>query len=365
MKPSKLFGLLITAALGYGGYWVYQNYNINVAQDIQLTPKSGQGQTIKLPNVFGGTNNNSQPAPSNTPRLQPNGFNPSGLQGVGGTLASAPKTNPGGTIHISSFNIQVLGEAKMSKPAVVNVLADVIRRFDIVAIQEIRSTRDDIIPTLLQHVNSGGRAYDYCIGPRVGRTVSKEQYAFLFNTQTIEIDRQSVYTINDPSNRLHRPPLVASFRVRGPPPQQAFTFTLINIHTDPDLTVTELDAMGDAFKVVRDYNPNEDDVLVLGDLNVDDRHLGKLGQIPGITWAISGQATNTRQTKQYDNIVFHRQNTVEFSGRSGVLNLCKEYNLTLDQALEVSDHFPIWAEFGVYEGQQPSGLATRPGDAPR
>jgi hypothetical protein len=34
-----------------------------------------------------------------------------------------------------------------------------------------------------------------------------------------------------------------------------------------------------------------------------------------------------------------------------------QYNLSLDQALQVSDHFPIWAEFSVYEGVAPGRVA--------
>ena len=34
-----------------------------------------------------------------------------------------------------------------------------------------------------------------------------------------------------------------------------------------------------------------------------------------------------------------------------------QFNLTQDQALQVSDHFPIWAEFSVYEGAAPGRVA--------
>jgi len=44
------------------------------------------------------------------------------------------------------------------------------------------------------------------------------------------VNRRSIYTVNDPDDLLHREPLVAMFRVRGPPPQEAFTFVLIDVH---------------------------------------------------------------------------------------------------------------------------------------
>ena len=41
--------------------------------------------------------------------------------------------------------------------------------------------------------------------------------------------------------------------------------------------------------------------------------------------------------------------TSEYAGRWGVFNLMAECGLTKDEALRVSDHLPVWAEFNVYE----------------
>ena len=121
-----------------------------------------------------------------------------------------------------------------------DVLAQVVRRFDVVAIQEIRSKDTPILPPFVELINADGRQYDYIIGPRQGRTSSKEQYAFIFDAMRIEYDRDSIRTVDDPDDLLHREPMVANFRVRGLPASEAFTFTLVNIHTDPDETDTDL-----------------------------------------------------------------------------------------------------------------------------
>jgi deoxyribonuclease-1-like protein len=276
-----------------------------------------------------------------------------------------PAARTGDTIRIATFNIQVFGESKLSKPEVMDILARVVRQFDVVAVQEIRARSQDILPQFVEVINSTGRQYDYVIGPRLGRTTSKEQYAFIFDRASIEVDRNQLYTVEDPNDLLHREPLVGWFRVRGPPSDQAFTFTLVNIHTDPDETVQELDALAAVYRLVRDDGRQEDDVIIAGDLNVDDRHLGLLGQIPGLTWTISATPTNTRGTAQYDNIIFHEQSTAEFTGRAGVYDFMRQFNLTLEQALEVSDHLPVWAEFSVYEGGKLGRIAKQPADALR
>ncbi len=322
----KFLMLVITAALGGGGYVFLQNFKIEGLQDLTVVPRDAAtdnyGQNVSLPDV----------------------------------------ERTAGTIRIASFNIQVFGEKKMSKPRERGLLAEIIRQFDVVAIQEIRS-KQDILPQFVDVINSSGRHYDYVIGPRLGRTSSKEQYAFIFDTASIEIDRTSLYTVADPDDRLHREPLVGWFRVRGPPPDQAFTFSLVDIHTDPDETRTELDALAAVFRAVRDDGRGEDDVIILGDLNVDDHHLGLLGQLPQIHWAISGVATNTRGDKLYDNLVFSRAATSEYTGRWGVFDMIRQFNLTVDEALEVSDHMPVWAEFNLFEGGQGGRVATRPFNA--
>ncbi|MEX0713328.1 MAG: endonuclease/exonuclease/phosphatase family protein [Pirellulales bacterium] len=285
-----------------------------------------------------------------------------------GVVGEAPASNPaappvdrtGETIRIASFNIQVFGESKLANSAAVQVLVEVIRRFDVVAVQEIRAKRQDLLPRFVELINAGGGRYDYVIGPRLGRTSSKEQYAFIYNSARVECDRDSVYTVDDPDDLVHREPLVAAFRVRGPPADQAFTFTLVNIHTDPDEVHTELAMLDDVYRAVRDDGRREDDVILLGDLNADDRHLGELAQLPYIAWAVSGVPTNTRGTKLYDNIIFDARATTEFTGNAGVLDLLREFNLTIDQALAVSDHLPIWAEFDVYEGGASGRVAAQP-----
>lgn len=253
-------------------------------------------------------------------------------------------------IRVATFNIQVLGRSKMGKPDVVRHLAKTIRFFDVVAIQEIRAVDQNIMPELVQAVNSEGGNYSFTIGPRLGRTTSKEQYAYVFDANKIELIAGSVKTVQEPRNRdrLHREPLVARFQTRRSDGQTPFSFSLINIHTDPDETRIELSALDDVYRAVQESYP-EDDVILLGDLNEDSDHLGELGQVADIQWVIAGLPTNTRGTASYDNILFTATETREFTGRGGVFDLRSEFGLSMEEALEISDHLPVWAEFTATE----------------
>ncbi len=327
---QRALAATVMAALVFGGWHFFQKYRIEGLDNLHVQPRAGNPA-----NGSAGSDDNS--------------FGP-----------TSPVSQVAGSIRIASFNIQVFGRSKLAKPEVMKVLCEVARRFDVLAIQEIRAKEDDILPRFLAQINATGRRYDFVIGPRLGRSSSKEQYAFIYDTATIEADRGALYTVNDADDLLHREPLVGCFRARGPPANEAFTFSLINIHTDPDETTTELDALATVYKAVRNDGRGEDDIILLGDLNVDENHLGKLGQLPNIGWVISGIPTNTRGNKTYDNMVFNRTATGEFTGNAGVLDLVREYGLPQALALEVSDHLPIWAEFNIYEGGQSGRVATLP-----
>jgi deoxyribonuclease-1-like protein len=277
-----------------------------------------------------------------------------------GAAHAAPQAKPWDAILVASFNIQVFGESKMAKPHVVEILARVVRNFDIVAIQEVRAKSDSIVPSFVAAVNADGSRYHHVIGPRQGRTSSKEQYAFLYDTTRIEVDTQSLGVMADPTDRLHRPPMVARFRTLVNPASMAFSFWLVDTHTDPDEVPQELDALADVFAAMRSARPDEDDVILLGDFNAGPPEFRSFSRIPGITWAVSGVTTNTRRTKTYDNLLFALPATCEYLGHWGVLDLQTAFGLPLDRALEVSDHNPVWAAFHPCETRQPFQAAGLP-----
>jgi endonuclease/exonuclease/phosphatase family metal-dependent hydrolase len=290
----------------------------------------------------------------------PGGISLPGL-GTSGTSSGPIPARVTDTIRIATWNIEVFGESKLQKPAAMNVIVSVLRNFDVIAIQELRAVSQEVVPELVAQLNADGQHhYDYVLGPRLGRTSSKEQYVFVFDMATIEVDRNQLYTVDDSKfDLLHREPLVGWFRARGAPPEQAFTFTLVNVHTDPEEVDRELDALADVYLNVQGDARQEDDTIMLGDFNANDRNLRRLGQIAGLRQLVVNTPTNTLQNAMYDNMIFLEQSTPEFTGRGGVFDFLREYNLSRQQATEVSDHLPLWAEFSVFEGGRAGPVATR------
>jgi endonuclease/exonuclease/phosphatase family metal-dependent hydrolase len=346
---------------------------------LSLATLAGLGGAVWMFLSGGGLNQLAVPPASVGQQAAPGaGFGSPNAWNSGGVAPTAPQTTvvgigapalgDGPTFRIASFNIEVFGKSKSEDTRVIYTLAEIVRRFSIVAIQEIRTQDDNHMSNFVRLVNSSGktpRRYDYVVGPRLGNSQSKEQYAFIFDTERVMIDPNTVFTVGDPNNLLHREPLVASFRTQMPA-ESAFTFTLVNVHTDPgpepDVLPLELAALAEVYREVRRTGRGEDDIIMLGDFNADDAYMSKqtrIGQIPGVTPLVRGVFSNTRQNKLYDNLVVHLQSTTEYKGRSGVFNFGQEFNLSPAEAEQVSDHFPVWAEFSAYERDYTGGIARR------
>ncbi len=274
------------------------------------------------------------------------------------------------TILIASFNIQAFGESKMSDRLVMERLAEVIRHFDLVAIQEVRCKDQNLLPALLSYVNATGGRYDYLLGPRLGRTVSKEQYAFVYDSTRINTGKDFTYTLNDDIDALHREPMIARFVVRSSLTASPWTFSMVNLHTDPDEATAEVDSMGGILREIRNYEfltAREDDVILVGDFNAPPAKMGSLQTLAHVRPLIVNQATNVKETELYDNLLIDPLTTSEFTGSAGVLKLQELFNIPMADALKLSDHNPVWAEFRVEErsSQNQSQMAAQPYVAPR
>ncbi len=279
----------------------------------------------------------------------------------GDSTADLPPPAQGNrTIRIATFNADPLDPPKLANRMVAGHLVSVVRRFDIVALQNIQSEGTGLLSQLIEQVNADGRHFQFAVGPAESGLRDQPYSAFVYDMSTVEIDPSTVCLVDDPLKRLRHRPLVAAFRTRGPQPSDAFTFTLINVRTSLDRAAQELELMDDVYRAVRDDGRNEDDVILLGNLNADESKLLEWQQTVNLAWAIARTPSTMRGTWPADNILFDRRATIEYTGRSGVFDVMRELDLTVDQAAELSDHLPVWAEFSVYEGGEAGRVAVRP-----
>ncbi|MCD4844968.1 MAG: endonuclease/exonuclease/phosphatase family protein [Methanosarcinales archaeon] len=252
-------------------------------------------------------------------------------------------------IKLANFNIQVFGKSKAGKPEVMEIVSKIIRNYDIVAIQEIRDASQTTMPKLKEKVNhKQEHLYDFIISERLGRTTSKEQYAYLFNTSEIElIGLPCTYLEPLDNDIFHREPYIANFKVKN----GNFDFVLITIHTDPDEATQEINNLPEVVEYAKNAFQNEGDFIILGDLNADCNYFDEEGQSPlkssDYFWVINNSIdTTTKSTVcTYDRIIITIQSIDDYTGESGVFRYDTAYNLTYEDTIAVSDHYPVYAIF--------------------
>lgn len=250
-----------------------------------------------------------------------------------------------GSIKIASFNVQIFGQTKINKPEVMDVLSKVIKRYDVVAIQEVRSKKQNVIPTLLSYVNDANTNYDYIISQRLGRTGSKEQYAFVYNTKTVDLISESSYVVDDPDDVFEREPFVAFFRSGN------FDFKLANNHIKPEDVSAELSQLAVVINEIYDSS-TEKDIIVLGDMNADGSYFNEDNLVVIFPLWIQLIGNEEDTTVAVSNNTYDRMMTrdttanVEYTGKSGVFRWDAEYGVTdFSFIKKVSDHYPVYAEF--------------------
>jgi deoxyribonuclease-1-like protein len=261
------------------------------------------------------------------------------------------------TIRIGSFHLGRFDEAKAANQQIANILTHVLSQFDLVAVQGIRARNQGVLLRLADQLSTAtGRHYVAITSPAQQSDGVEHYSAFLFDRDRVEVDRTTVQFVEDALGRFRFKPLVGWFRAKGPDARLAFTFWLINVENDPDpnRTPLELKLLAETYRKIRDGLPREDDVILLGDLEADDQHLGPLGKLLDVVPLLSGVPTTVRGTQLLDNILLNRRATTEFTGRAEAVDLLRDFNLTIPAALEISEHLPIMAEFSVYE----NNLAT-------
>jgi len=251
-------------------------------------------------------------------------------------------------LSIANFNIQVFGKTKADKPAVMDVLAKTIAQFDIVSIQEIRDSSDYAIKKLEQAVDALGTDYSYIIGPRVGRTYSKEQYAFMYKTSSITPYTSFTYD-DSASDIFQREPFMAKFKAKS----SKFSFVLISIHTDPDDAEKEISALTNVVASAQTLFAPEKDYIILGDLNADCNYFDEDDTTnplrgPDYLWLTTNDMDTTVATASctYDRIIITNKYTKsDYAGVSGVFKFETLIGPTLLDPSRISDHYPIYATF--------------------
>jgi endonuclease/exonuclease/phosphatase family metal-dependent hydrolase len=247
-------------------------------------------------------------------------------------------------ITIATFNIQIFGKSKRSKAGVMSVLADIADEFDIIAIQEIRDRSGETPGAYLAEMNAqGDEDHSMAVSGRLGRTRSKEQYVFYFDTRRVAMVGAPA-TYPDYGDLFEREPFGVRFRAGE------LDFVLLNVHIKPDDAPAEIKALGDVHRWAVEVF-GDSDVVILGDFNADCRYFaeGTREALLDMNWITPPHFDTTVKDTDctYDHFVISDSLVDAFIGSVGVFRFDLEYDLTREFSEDVSDHYPVWASFAT------------------
>nr|XP_002713317.1 deoxyribonuclease gamma [Oryctolagus cuniculus] len=257
-------------------------------------------------------------------------------------------------LKLCSFNVRSFGYSKRENRQAMDVIVKIIKRCDIILLMEIKDSNNMICPTLMEKLNGNSRrgiTYNYVISSRLGRNVYKEQYAFLYKEKLVTVKKNYLYHDYEAgdADAFSREPYVVWF-------QSPFTavkdFVIVPLHTSPEASVKEIDELVDVYMDVK-RRWNAENFIFMGDFNAGCSYVPKkawknirLRTDPRFVWLIGDEEDTTVKKSTscaYDRIVLRGQDIIRsvVPDSNGVFDFRKAYKLTEEEALDVSDHFPV------------------------
>jgi deoxyribonuclease-1-like protein len=247
-------------------------------------------------------------------------------------------------LDVAAFNVRMFGLNKMSVEKVPEYLVKIILRYDLILIQEIRDSSGEAIQELMKLLKTQDNRYQMVLSERLGRSTSKEQYAYIYREDWLTPITKFVY--NDVNDVFEREPFVVHFRSSL---AAVSDFIAIGIHTKPS------DAANEISQLVPVYNHavqklNIQNAIILGDFNAACTYVSSFDDVALATdhrfyWLIddSSDTTTSGTNCAYDRIVIAGQELLEnvVPGSTGVLRFDAIYQLTESVMEAVSDHFPV------------------------
>lgn len=316
------------------------------------------------------------------------------------------------SLLVASWNIKEFGHTKQRLKEAYFYIAEIIARFDLIAIQEVKSTLKDI--DIVMRIL--GSDWEYLVNDITdGQDGNSERSAYLFNTKRLslsglagEVVLWPEITEGSPIKQLKRTPYMTGFKAGWK------SFVMVNLHLHPgddrddaEYRREELRLLLLALKHKADKLWSQNLILV-GDMNLyrgsDDATVQLIyeagyHEIEGLI----GKDTNVSQNQAYDRMFIRKNDYFQVAldaGGKGIgdvfnpfdtvyrqdeLNQYKQHMIDvysgskdLENDLEaldnyfmvywrrnqISDHFPIWFEMEIDSSEKflNSKLAKLNGD---
>jgi endonuclease/exonuclease/phosphatase family metal-dependent hydrolase len=265
-----------------------------------------------------------------------------------------PKRQVDENILIATWNIQKFGNKKELRA--IQYIADIIERFDIIAIQELQTDLTGL-EKLIELLPGN---YKFLVSEPIG---NNERFGFIYDKRTvINTGLVSNVVFSNPDDKkerylLSRIPYCASFKAGR------FDFIIVTVHIYFGEGTTDKKRLEEINKIV-DYidiiskragtKTFDRDIFIMGDFNIPEdgdlffRALIHKGfQMP---LNMNKLLTNYEQSHTFDKIAWVDRPSFQFSDNCNVVpygNVLYQEIPISDRKKKISDHLPLWAEFSV------------------
>jgi deoxyribonuclease-1-like protein len=241
-------------------------------------------------------------------------------------------------VKIGSWNLCDMGKSK--SPESIKQMADILKEFDIVALQEIVVGPEGALAVahLTDELNKTGAKWSYAVSnPTVGDRQKRERYAFIWKPSTVtQIGK--TWLDNHYSQEVEREPYFCTFCYNQK------EFTIVNYHAITKRMQPETEIK--YFKFYPEKYPNLN-LVFTGDFNCPQSHtvfepLKRVGYTSALTktkTTLKRKCTDDCTASEFDNFFYNTKFATATNG--GAIEFYKT-SATLDSARELSDHLPIW-----------------------
>ncbi|KAF5918456.1 deoxyribonuclease-1 [Diceros bicornis minor] len=271
---------------------------------------------------------------------------------MGGLLTLAGLLQVALSLKIAAFNIQTFGENKMSNATLSNYIVQILNRYDIALIQEVRDSYLTAVGKLLDILNQDEpNTYHFVVSEPLGRSSYKERYLFVFRPDQLSLLDSYQYDDGcEPcgNDTFSREPAIVKF---FSPFTQVKEFAIVPLHAAPSDAVAEIDSLYDVYLDVQ-QKWNMEDIMLMGDFNAGCSYVTpsqwpsiRLRTNPAFQWLIPDTADTTVKSTHcaYDRIVVAGtllQNAV-VSDSAAPFDFQAAYDLSDQTAEAISDHYPV------------------------
>ncbi len=278
--------------------------------------------------------------------------------------ANIPSSRLDETLNIATWNVREFGK-KPRTDAAIHYIAEVMGRFDLIGLVELRDNLSDL-KRVLDILGPYWRAVYSDMIPDAGG--NRERIAYIYDKRAVTFNglaaeanqpraKRGTEYISDDS--FWRAPYMASFRAGN------FDFVVITTHIrwgdSEDAREKELKLLANWIHAKsQEENAEDKDILVMGDFNIPDRQsslyaamTSKGLKVPAALLA-DEFGSNLARDKRYDQIFHLTQYDQNFTNAGGVVDFYEGDHTPLFPGItksaftyQMSDHLPLWIQINT------------------